>query len=197
MNWQLNRPEDKDLGSRIYCSCYKALPTICVESFTWLAHVAPVYILMLQSCEIKLVKVMDMNCYEYNNYEWCKTKRKQNKLCPTQSYSRNWLRHFWDSILRNMIHTALHSNRGVWQNTLTHSCADTGFFWGWSEPPLRLSAIFFACWFAQDPATIWIRSWNSCTKPPLLNVRNPPFWILDPPLTLGALPKIDVTNGVY
>ena len=33
------------------------------------------------------------------------------------------------------------------------------------------------------------RSWNSCTKPPLLNVRPPPppFWILDPPLGIDHI----------
>ena len=59
------------------------------------------------------------------------------------------------------------------------SCADTGVFFGWSDPPpppYSCLQFFFACWFAQDPAAIWIRSWNSCTNPPppLLNVRPPP-----------------------
>ena len=53
------------------------------------------------------------------------------------------------------------------------------FFGVIGNPPYGCLQFFFACWFAQDPATIWIRSWNSCTKPPLLNVRNPPSesWI--------------------
>ena len=61
------------------------------------------------------------------------------------------------------------------------------FVLGWSDPPPPYGCLqfVFACWFAQDPATIWTRSWNSCTKPPLLNVRTPPppFWILDPRLS--------------
>ena len=56
-----------------------------------------------------------------------------------------------------------------------------GGFFGHRNPPPPYGCLqsFFACWFAQGPATIWIRSWNSCTKPPLLNVRNPPSesWI--------------------
>ena len=40
------------------------------------------------------------------------------------------------------------------------------FFGGWSDPPTAVCNFFFACWFAQGPATIWICSWNSCMKPP-------------------------------
>ena len=66
------------------------------------------------------------------------------------------------------------------------ACADTGFLGGDRKPPLRLSAIIFACWFAQGPATIWIRSWNYCTNPP------PPFWMYETPLlNPGSAPDVD------
>ena len=57
-------------------------------------------------------------------------------------------------------------------------------FWGGDRPP-PLTAVcnFFACWFAQGPATIWIRSWNSCTKPP--------FWMYELPLlNSGSVPDV-------
>ena len=67
-----------------------------------------------------------------------------------------------------------------------------GIFWVIGPPPpYGCLQFFFACWFAQGPATIWIRSWNSCSNPPpLLNVRTPPpFWILDPRLEICTPPQ--------
>ena len=67
-----------------------------------------------------------------------------------------------------------------------------------NPPPYGCLQFFFACWFAQDPATIWIRSWNFCTNPPppppLLNVRPPP--LLNP----GSAPEsgtLELTRGRY
>ena len=56
-------------------------------------------------------------------------------------------------------------------------------FLGDRKPPYGCLQFFFCLLICPGPCNNLIRSWNSCTKPPLLNVRTPPpFWILDPRL---------------
>ena len=73
-----------------------------------------------------------------------------------------------------------------------YMCGYRCFFWVIGNPPYGCLQFFFACWFAQGPATIWIRSWNSCTKPP------PPSECTKPPLlNPGSAPDVDNSQTLH
>ena len=98
--------------------------------------------------------------------------------------------YFWDNIFRWEVlsyYRVLESAAGN-----TYQARIQVFFLGDWKPPLWLSAIFFCLLICPGPCNnldpllkfLYETPPSECTKPPLLNVRNSPFWILDPRLPI-------------